>query len=490
MASLIKVVREPTLNAKHSAFDYQQSAVNKLLPLDYGAVFHEQGLGKTKIALDLSLQWISAGIIDSIIICTKKHLVANWQREIVEHTFIHPRLFTQDKAANFRAVNSPARIYLAHYEIFATSPARFRLFLKTRRLGIILDEAQKIKNPESKVSQALFSLREGFVKRVIMTGTPIPNRPYDIWAPIFFLDSGKALGPSFDAFRSRLDLHAAAKHNANLRTSFEQDLERIWTSIEPFATRETKASSGIHLPPKHYQKLEVDLEPRQRELYERVRDELKAVFIEQGLPRLDQADDILKRLLRLVQITSTPLTVDESYSAVPGKYPPLENAVQQMHDRGEKVIVWTTFLKSANWLARELQPFGVAVHHGDMAPAERAKNIRSFEGNPDCRVLVATPASAKEGLTLTVANNVIFYDRSFSLDDYLQAQDRIHRISQKRDCNIVTIVARDSIDEWIDSLVNAKGLAAALAQGDISREHFSKEMTYGFDEILKRVLKP
>jgi SNF2 family DNA or RNA helicase len=485
---MIRALREPILETKHAAFDYQQSAVEKLLPLEYGAVFHEQGLGKTKIALDLTLSWISSGALDSIIVCTKKHLVENWREEIIEHTFVHPRLFTQDKAANFRAVNSPARIYLTHYEVFPSQRSRFALFLKTRRVGIVLDEAQKIKNPDSNVTRALFALRTGFAKRVIMTGTPIPNRPYDIWSQIYFLDGGESLGRTFELFKSRVDLDASVRTDQRRREQFETALEDIWSSIEPFSTRETKVSSGLQLPAKHVRQIEVELEHRQRELYDRVRNELSAVIVEGGMPRLDEADDVLKRLLRLVQLASNPITVDESYVGIPGKYHALENEVHSALSRGEKVIVWTSFIQSAEWLARELQPLGVARHHGDMNAPDRSSAIKSFKADPGCRVLIATPASAKEGLTLTVANNAIFYDRSFSLDDYLQAQDRIHRISQKRECNVINIVARDTIDEWVDSLVNAKGLAAALAQGDIARDKFAAEMTYGFDEILRKVL--
>lgn len=68
-------------------------------------------------------------------------------------------------------------------------------------------------------------------------------------------------------------------------------------------------------------------------------------------------------------------------------------------------------------------------------------------------MLIATPAAAKEGLTLTVANHAVFYDRSFSLDDYLRAQDRIHRISQTRTCFVTNLIASHSIDEWVDVLL-------------------------------------
>ena len=92
-------------------------------------------------------------------------------------------------------------------------------------------------------------------------------------------------------------------------------------------------------------------------------------------------------------------------------------------------------------------------------------------------------------LTLTVANNAIFYDRSLSLDDYLQAQDRIHRISQTLDCNIYNIKIRDSIDTWIDSLLAAKHLAAQLSQGDITENEYNDQIDYSFGEIVKEILE-
>lgn len=102
--------------------------------------------------------------------------------------------------------------------------------------------------------------------------------------------------------------------------------------------------------------------------------------------------------------------------------------------------------------------------------------------------MVETPGSAKEGLTLTVANHVIFYDRSFSLDDYLQAQDRIHRISQKKTCFVHNLIMEGSIDEWVDILLHSKQLAAQLAQADISLEYYKSQMSYAFGDILKGIL--
>ena len=123
-----------------------------------------------------------------------------------------------------------------------------------------------------------------------------------------------------------------------------------------------------------------------------------------------------------------------------------------------------------------------------LSTRQQTDAIRTFLDEPSAKVFIATPGSAKEGLTLTVANHVIFYDRLFSLDDYLQAQDRIHRISQDRVCQVHNLIMRDSIDEWIEALLYSKRVAAQLVQGDIDRETYQEEMSYEFGDILRAIL--
>ena len=87
-----------------------------------------------------------------------------------------------------------------------------------------------------------------------------------------------------------------------------------------------------------------------------------------------------------------------------------------------------------------------------------------------------------------MANHVIFYDRGFSLDDYLQAQDRIHRISQKRTCYVHNVIIKGSIDEWIDVLLQAKQNAALLAQGDFSLGEYKNVADYSYGDLIKDIL--
>ncbi len=484
---MLRVKKEASLASKLQAFPYQVNTVEAIKSLDYAAIFHEQGLGKTKIAIDLALTWIGEKSLDSVIIITKKGLVRNWEQEIATHSYFKAKTLDHDSKTLFYAFNTPARLYLTHYETCKTAQKAFALFLKTRRVGAICDESQKIKNPDSAIAHALHALAKGFCRRVIMTGTPIANRPYDIWSQIWFLDQGDALGNDFKSFRENLDLpHESAGQLG--RSLFSEALADIYVKIKPFTVRETKSSSGIVLPTKEIKNILLEFEPAQEKLYTRFRNELRAEVVRDAKRVTDDAEAILKRLLRLVQVASNPALVDESYRGTPAKFPKLRSILNSAIAGGSKAIVWTAFTDNADWLARELKDLGAVKVHGKMAIEERNASIAKFKEDSECKVFVATPGAAKEGLTLTVANHAIFYDRSFSLDDYLQAQDRIHRISQTATCYIHNLLIRDSIDEWVDELLSAKHVAAQFGQGDISKKQFKSEMSYAFSAMLADVL--
>jgi len=485
---MLLLKREPRLDPRHEAFLYQVQAVEAVRRLEYAALFHEQGLGKTKIGIDLALSWLKERVADSVLIVTKRALIKNWIDEIKIHTFFEARLFGQDKKANFFAFNSPARVYLTHYEVLKSEERRFVLFQKTRKIAAILDEAHKIKNPDAEITKTFHKLATGFVRRVIMTGTPVANRPYDIWAPIKFLDGGNSLGPSFSEFKDNLDLTNELADDVSAQEALEGELATIFSKIRRFTVRETKGSAGIELPEKFIENVPVKLEAEQLALYQRFRTELCAEVLRDGKLITDDAEEILKRLLRLVQVASNPLLVDESYKGVPGKLLSARQLISRALADGSKAILWTNFVANADWLGRQFKDLGSVVVHGKRPMADRNTALDRFKSDPDIKVLVATPASAKEGLTLTVANHAVFFDRSFSLDDYLQAQDRIHRISQKRVCHIWNLVAAGTVDDWVDMLLAAKHLAAQLAQGDIDREEYRERANYDFARVVREIL--
>jgi SNF2 family DNA or RNA helicase len=487
---MLKYHTVPNLSPKREGFPFQVDAVRAVKDLEFAGIFHEQGLGKTKIAIDLALTWLTEKQVDCILFITKKSLIQNWTREIGFHSHFVPRILDQDRRNNYWGLNSSSRLLLTHYEICISEEKRLRLFQRTRRVGVICDEAQKIKNPESRLTKALFSLSRGFPKRLILTGTPIANRPYDIWALIKFLDHGVSLGLDFSEFKKRLDFSSNLSADMDEQSAFAERLADIAEKLTGFTVRETKETAGIKLPGKEIIQIKVEFAEKQRQLYGKLRDQLHAEVFRNDLLVTDDVQDILKRMLRLVQVASNPHLVDESYREEPGKLSSLRSLVLQVVEERRKVIVWSSFTKNIDWLSELFSKYAAVKIHGKMAMRERNRSVDIFCNDEACRVLVATPASAKEGLTLTVANTAIFYDRSFSLDDYLQAQDRIHRISQNETCYVYNLCIRDSIDEWIDSLLAAKRLSAELAQGDIHQSDYENSANYEFLEMLREVLLP
>lgn len=474
-------------SVKHEAFPYQHEAFLELKDMDFAAIFHEQGLGKTKIAIDLLLYWLENREIDTVLIVTKKTLVKNWVEEFGEHTNIRPKTLDSNKHSNFFVFNSRAEVVVTNFETVSGECERMQLFLKTRNVAIIIDESTKIKNPESKLTQDFFKLSPLFKIKVIMTGTPVANRPYDLWAQIYFLDQGASLGTDFSRFKSECDLSNDLGSNATQRERFEQAVAQIFDKIKDFSIRETKNSGIVSLPTKQYLTCYTDFEDEQRRMYEQVRTEMTMTIHQGDLAIFDESQDSLKRLLRLVQVTSNPKLLDDRYDSVSGKEELLDGLIRDIMGRGEKVIVWSIFTDNIDYFAKKYRHLGSVKITGKMSIDERGRSVDSFKFG-DAKILFATPQSAKEGLTLTVANNCIFYDRGFNLDDYLQAQDRIHRISQKKQCNIYNLIVVDSIDIWIDKLLKAKQQAAFLAQGDIDLEQYQNESDYSFGELVREIL--
>jgi SNF2 family DNA or RNA helicase len=485
--SNLRHIETTNLAAKLTAFPYQHEAFLAIKDKPYAAIFHEQGLGKTKIAIDLLLYWLDKRDIDTVMIVTKKTLVANWVGEFDTHTNLRPKVLDTKKKSNYFVLNSAARVIVTNFETISTEQDRLQLFLKTRNVAIIIDESTKIKNPESKLTQDFFAISALFKIKVIMTGTPVANRPYDIWAQIYFLDEGNSLGTNFAEFKAMCDLSNDLQEDESKRMIFEDSVAGIYNKIKDFSVRETKNSGIITLPSKIYHAVTVGFEQKQFEMYETLRKEMVLTLTRGDETILDESTETIKRLLRLVQITSNPKLIDESYVGDSAKEKLLDQLIERIISQDEMVIVWSIYTGNIDMFCKKYAKYGAVKITGKMAVEERNKSVAAFKSGK-AKLLFATPQSAKEGLTLTIANNAIFYDRGFNLDDYLQAQDRIHRISQKRDCHIYNLMVEDSIDIWIDYLLKAKQRAAFLAQGDINLKDYKDEADYSFANIVHEIL--
>ena len=486
----MKLVRQsPRLSLKKDAFPFQKDAFNLIKDKEYFAIFHEQGLGKTKIAIDLVYYWLQHQALDSVLIITKKSLITNWSDELDFHGNIHPLILSSNKTLNSQNMALPGYIYLCNYEAVRGNLDSFKRFLKFRKVGIILDESTQIKTPSSKITKALHEIAKSSVKRIIMTGTPLSNRPYDIWSQIYFLDFGERLGNNFEDFRERYDLSNELSKDYGGRIIFENNLKKLSFELKDCTVRETKKTAGIELPGRRFIAETIEMEPRQRILYKKLQEELSAQVLKDNKLVIENVDAILKRLIRLLQTCSNPALIDESYKMEPPKLEATKNIINKVLKENSKAIIWTNYVKNVDWICSYIDNNMAVGISGDVKPKDRSYLISEFKNNDDIKILVATPGVAREGLTLVEANYSIFFDRDFSLENYLQAQDRIYRISQTKDCYIYKLIHKDSIDEWVDALLEAKEAAARFGQGDIDENEFKKRISYEFAEILADILK-
>ena len=457
---------------------YQTEGVESLQDLEYAGILHEQGLGKTKIGLGVALHWLRSGAVTNVLVITKKNIIETWREEVAKHTWLEGYVIGTNPTQTSYALTGRGKVFIVNYDQARILEDTIGTWQRARRVGAILDESQAIKNPAAKTSEALMRLREGFVRRLIMTGTISANRPYDLWNQIRFLDGGQALDMEYDEAKKRYDL----PRDEGDAEGFAERMVELHARIEGFTIRETKETAGVELPPKNFETWEAVLEHRQRVLYDEYEQAAKVLIEKDGSHILDDNSEVLKTLGRLVECAAYPMGIDEGYEEEPGKDEVLDE-VLQTRVKGRKAIIWTGFRGNAERLAARLGLGRSVVVHGGIEDKERNSRIREFKDERETvQLLIATPGSCKEGLTLTVAQHVIFYDRSFRLEDYEQAQDRIHRLSQEYECFVHRIIAVDTIDEWVDKLLEAKKEAASHAQGDRGR------LTDGFDWMHQREL--
>lgn len=448
-----------TRRRRIEALPHQHAGSEFIASRSASALFDEQGLGKTKQVIDAVATDIDRGSLEGALVICPNTLKTTWGREIELHSMLPYAIFGAGKAARRLAFSSlGAAFYVINYEAVVREVTSLRALLRFKRLALVLDEGHRIKTPDAKITRAINRLQALATKRVLMTGTPVANTPRDLWSQIFFLDDGATLGATFDEFQRRF----CGAGGGYVR------LDELRQRLASISLRRLKADA-VTLPEKTIRTVSVQLSGRQAVLYERMREDLYLwVRSMTGDQVLQDADNILVRLLRLAQLASHPRLLDASYDEVPAKVTALD-ALLRAHlaaDPTQKVIVWTSFVGNIRMLAKRYAPYRPVCFFGEMDYEAREHSLSSFLSDPDVRLFIGNPAACREGLTLTVASTAVYLDRTFNLVDYLQSQDRIHRISQTQACMIYLLVAENTVDELIEFSLAQKLRLAQYVQLD------------------------
>jgi SNF2 family DNA or RNA helicase len=449
---------EQNFMAKTSPLPHQVDAINYIHKNDLVALFDEQGLGKTKIVIDALSIDMSKGKIEGVLVVAPMTLLYNWEQEVLKHSFLIPIVLRGSRREKRYKFLTGANFYITNYESTISELQRIERFCKSRVISIVLDESSRIKDPKSQTAQAIFKLGHLSHKKIIISGTPIANKPYDLWAQYYFLDQGKLLGYNYNEFKAKFNLK---------NIDYKINLKNLRETINKNSIRRMK-NDVLALPEKEYQTLYASLTGKQLEMYKKLSEELVVEIINsEGEIVLDESNVLLKKLLRLTQIASNPYLIDKNYDEIPSKILILDDLIDTLIIKGEKILVWTNFIENIILLKNRYKKYSPLAIYGNIPIKDRSEYIKAFQLTETNKIMILNPSAAREGITLTRANNAIYLDRNFNLVDYLQSQDRIHRISQDKKCMIYKIVAKGTIDEYIDNFVDVKKEIAGFLQSDV-----------------------
>lgn len=445
--------RNITLNLP--LYDFQKAGAEFLMNNRFCLLGDDMGIGKSIMAIATCEELK----IEKVLVITMASLKFAFEAEIKKwYSDASTQVVNGRLPERIIQYKSDAKYFITNYELVRQdieilSPVKWPM--------IICDEATKISNPKAKQSRAI-KLLQG-ERKLAMTGTPINNTPTDLFGIYDFLLPG-LLG-NFWQFRQQ---YCETDYWGNV-TAY-QNLAHLQKRIAPYFLRRTKAEVLKELPDKTYVDIPVELSAKEKKIYKAVKTEILHYLNVQDLSKIDfgTINNALTKLVRLKQITShLSLVGDENESS---KLEALKELLESVLVNGRKCVIWTQFAKMADILESELNAFKPLKITGAVKVADRPRIVANFAGNSENLVLVATSAGGF-GLNLQRADTFIFYDLPWSISKKTQAEDRIHRIGQKANVVIYSLLAKDSVDYFVRDILHAKNKTA-------------KEMFEGIKKIL------
>ena len=413
----------------------------------------DMGLGKTIQTLALiQRDWEANGKRPVLLVCPTS-VVNNWQKEAARFTpdlsvMVHHGVGRKKGAAFRRDVEKQA-IVISTYALLHRDLEHMQ---EIAWGGVILDEAQNIKNPETKQAKAARSLLAGY--RAALTGTPVENNVGDLWSIMEFLNPGL------------LGTQTEFRRNFFVPIQAEQDAEaaaRLKRTTGPFILRRLKTDKSViaDLPEKMEMKVFCTLTKEQASLYAAVvREAEKTLDAAEGIQRKGV---ILATLSKLKQVCNHPAQFLGDNSSIPGrsgKLARLTEMLEEILEVGERALVFSQFAEMGKILQRHLQEtFGreVLFLHGGVPKGQRDRMVERFqneEAGP--AIFLLSLKAGGTGLNLTRASHVFHFDRWWNPAVENQATDRAFRIGQTRDVQVHKYVCAGTLEERIDEMIERK----------------------------------
>ncbi|RYB89748.1 hypothetical protein EUA06_14210 [Nocardioides glacieisoli] len=403
-----------------------------------GILADDMGLGKTLQVLALVQHAVVGGASDPFLVVAPTSVVTAWRQQATTHA---PGLRVGVVSRRTHDVAAIAR----DHDVVVTTYALLRLereqFAALHWDGLVLDEAQQVKNHQSKAYAAVRTLDADF--RLVVTGTPFENRLMELWSLLSIAAPG--LYPAPRRFRDVVvgpvekDGDAAA-------------LDRFRRRIRPFMLRRTKDLVAADLPPKQEQVLEIELAPRHRKIYDThlAKERQKILGLVEDFDRNRVA--IFSALTKLRQLALDPALVDAEHDRVgSAKLDLLADQLTEVTAEGHQALVFSTFTSFLRRVRERLTAEGIAAVYLDGSTRDREAVIEAFRRG-DALVFLISLKAGGVGLTLTEADYVYVLDPWWNPAAEAQAVDRAHRIGQDKHVNVYRLVATDTIEEKVMAL--------------------------------------
>jgi SNF2 family DNA or RNA helicase len=403
-------------------YPYQMEGIAFLMPRHAAILADEMGLGKTvQTILALRLMFHTAMIRNVLLVCPKP-LVNNWMRELRTWAADLPfEVISGDLAARrFAWTASKCPLKLVNYELL-TRDVEFVNDETVRFDVVVLDEAQRIKNKESKTAQVVRSLQRD--RSWALTGTPIENSTEDLVNLFAFVDEG--------------------------RIPAETPAKRLPALIGDTILRRVKEDVMKDMPPKTIRDVTLELTPAQKEAYQLA--EKEGVIHLNELGATITVQHVFELVMRLKQICN--------FDPRTGQSAKLEQLVADMAEvaaSNRKAIVFSQWVEPLVRIAEALEEFGPLQFHGRISQRERQEVLDRFQKDPNCHVILMSYATGSVGLNLQFSNYVFLFDRWWNPAIEDQAINRAHRIGQKSPVFVTRFIAQDTIEGRIAEVLEKK----------------------------------
>lgn len=418
---------EAAARLSEGLYPHQIEGIAFLLGRGRSILADDMGLGKTRqsiLALD------HAAPLGSFLVICPAAVKTNWQREIHQ-------VLPEDEVAVVGPVEAPdplPRWVVINYDILG----KHLDWLERDWAGLVCDEAHFLKNYRSQRHghvRAIVDAMHGDRPLHLLTGTPLTNRPRDLF-PLLQLVR-HTLGRNFLTFAKRYcDAH---RGEYGWVTDGASNIDELAVQLHGIMVRRTK-KEVLDLPPKIRTWLEVDVASNvARSLSKAVMDLMVGAADGQG----HRSGAVLGQLTT----ARNRLAIAKVRSTLP--------LIEDMVEQGEKVLVFSCFIRPLTIIEKKFKGIAVSLM-GETPPEQRQRNVDRFQHDDEVRVLAANIHTGGVGLNLTAARQVVFNDLDWLPANHWQAEDRAYRIGQDETVNVTYMVARDTIDEFVRAILQYK----------------------------------